>query len=934
MMQGAQQDNDISDNEIDDSRVSDNDNGSFDTEDNNRRELDRQRQERHNKNIREGYVRVEDYQEIQRRLAEYEDMQQRFNEIANQGANIPPRENLQQDRRNLAVGDHANGHPGDLIPDRRGRNLAVGDHANGHPGDLIPDRRGRNLAVGDHANGHPGELIPDRRGRVLAVGDHANGHPGELIPDRRGRNLEVGDHANGHPGDLIHDRRGRNLGQDVDDNFSEISSIRWRDISEERRFQAGRNNDVAGNEARRIRAPSNDLNPRRFVADDNEEVDRGRNPRRNDFDERRINDNLGAANYRGRNIERENSEDRDYRRNRRNNDSEERRENAGDNNPNERRRNPRRHRSPSSAHTDKSNSTRGDLDNTMQEIANLFTPPPASADDYLGANGNGANGNRFLAARSIQEELGRETAKRVKKSLEHYVASGPPMLQENVTLQGFIKWQSNLKTFVSKLPGYVEGMLSQRPDINNMSRKDRDRLADIYENIHGWLAKAGSMHTKVNTKTKNLKMTPLPDIVGWWKAVNDIFALSKSEIERRKIKLRNHYQLKDESCVSYCSRFETRVVELKDLGAVLNDYKLGMILFRGYTPHNKRLLVPFMQQNTLFATLDNLTKLANWMDEMDEDPNPEKDDTLLSANVAEIIPPSIVNPNMSHYGPTDGNTQGTPAAPTFNVGSNPGGRGNDSRGGRGNNYGRGRGGYKGNNYNPNYRREMGRHNSTVAPNTTPNQSVQTAPIQRKNNNFVVPMPNNPHKNLTFEIEPNGYHGWFMNGERIQEPVGMGQQSHPTGRRDDVRDTGSNSHLSANLAIEVINDIITPFVYKASYYSLHTYSRYAIEALVAIYLMYKSSFFSKDLLGAFYDLKANTDCREEERKSKEYFEREFGRQLSRSTRDIMCYPVEIITDLRESDDEGDEPTEEEIKAAMALLNRSKKRKEKKVVTQTY
>jgi len=66
----------------------------------------------------------------------------------------------------------------------------------------------------------------------------------------------------------------------------------------------------------------------------------------------------------------------------------------------------------------------------------------------------------------------------------------------------------------------------------------------------------------------NLKMTPLPDIVGWWKAVNDIFALSKSEIERRKIKLRNLYQLKDESCVLYCSRFETGVVELKDLGAV------------------------------------------------------------------------------------------------------------------------------------------------------------------------------------------------------------------------------------------------------------------------------------------------------------------------------------------------------------------------------
>jgi len=92
------------------------------------------------------------------------------------------------------------------------------------------------------------------------------------------------------------------------------------------------------------------------------------------------------------------------------------------------------------------------------------------------------------------------------------------------------------------------------------------------------------MHPKVNTKTKKLKMTPLPDIVGWWKDVNDIFALSKSEIARRKITLRNHHQVKDESCASYCSRFESRVVDLKDLGAVLNDPKLGLILYRGILP--------------------------------------------------------------------------------------------------------------------------------------------------------------------------------------------------------------------------------------------------------------------------------------------------------------------------------------------------------------
>jgi len=75
----------------------------------------------------------------------------------------------------------------------------------------------------------------------------------------------------------------------------------------------------------------------------------------------------------------------------------------------------------------------------MQEIKNLFTPPQAGENDFVGANVNGMNAKRVLAARSIQVELGTETAKRVKNPNEHYVASGPPMLQDNANLQRFIK---------------------------------------------------------------------------------------------------------------------------------------------------------------------------------------------------------------------------------------------------------------------------------------------------------------------------------------------------------------------------------------------------------------------------------------------------------------------------------------------------------------
>jgi len=264
-----------------------------------------------------------------------------------------------------------------------------------------------------------------------------------------------------------------------------------------------------------------------------------------------------------------------------------------------------------------------------------------------------------------------------------------------------------------------------------------------------------------------------------------------------------------------------------------------------------------MNQNSLFATLENFTKLARWMDEIDEDPNPEKDDTVLTANVAVVAPIDNKFP-PSHYDPTNGDTTGAPepTIPLFNVGMNPGGRGPNSGGGRGNNRGRGRGGYRGNNYNPHYHSEKGyKPNNPV---TTPTQSLPNGPKPRKNNNFVVPMPNNPHKNLTYEIEPNGNHGWFINGERIAEQGGAGQpfgNGNQGARRDDVRDSGNNNHLSANLAIEVINDIITPFVYTASYYSLRAYISYLVQALVALVLIFKNSFFSKDLIGALYKLNA-------------------------------------------------------------------------------
>jgi len=127
--------------------------------------------------------------------------------------------------------------------------------------------------------------------------------------------------------------------------------------------------------------------------------------------------------------------------------------------------------------------------------------------------------------RKPREEMDNVTAKRDKKSNEQYTSAGPPKLTEKVTLAKFHKWQSNLGRFVESLPGYIDGMLTQRPNFDEMSRRQEEYLNDIYINIHVWLAKAGSENSKVTIKTKNIKTYQIPDIVSWWKSVNDIHDL-------------------------------------------------------------------------------------------------------------------------------------------------------------------------------------------------------------------------------------------------------------------------------------------------------------------------------------------------------------------------------------------------------------------------
>jgi len=93
----------------------------------------------------------------------------------------------------------------------------------------------------------------------------------------------------------------------------------------------------------------------------------------------------------------------------------------------------------------------------------------------------------------------------------------------------------------------------------------KEYLNDIYININGWLAKAGSENSKVTIKTKNIKTNPYCDIVSWWKSVNDIYAISYTKIDKWVTKLNSLYQHQGESCIAYFTIFEVKYTELRDL---------------------------------------------------------------------------------------------------------------------------------------------------------------------------------------------------------------------------------------------------------------------------------------------------------------------------------------------------------------------------------
>ena len=504
----------------------------------------------------------------------------------------------------------------------------------------------------------------------------------------------------------------------------------------------------------------------------------------------------------------------------------------------------RRSRSNSSDTSCSTVSSENGVQRALEKMQKCMTPKP-SLSKYRKAKEQDSR-SKVLKARSLQQELSSETAKRVKKSMEHFMSTGPPMLNDNDDPQGFFKWQTKMKSFIERLPGYVDGMLIRRPDYNSMSSKEQGRLKDIYTNIHGWLTKAVSQNSRVSSKAKKIKSYPYPDIVKWWQTVHDMHSLSKSDLDRRTAKLHDHYQFDNEKCVTCFNRFELRTTELDEMGVPPDEYETGLIFYHGLLKENKRVVTPFMSQHDLDYTLSNMFEVSKWLDQLDEETNPNRrKDIHLSANLAtedagaQNMHDTAARKRSRSQSVHNRESQDEPAYKKPNVYFNRENRSSgDSRFNHSNRSSRDRS--RNRSYDSRGRsndRYTNQHGSSQKSHDQTHYTPRSGGI-----NTIVPLPQSTNPALTYEITPDGIMGWYWKGLQLKytgsyedvldKCLGKTSNGNPSknvfGDRRDDRRRRSNSidarkideRLShaANLVYDS-KDIITSFTYSMSLFEM-------------------------------------------------------------------------------------------------------------------
>jgi hypothetical protein len=235
-------------------------------------------------------------------------------------------------------------------------------------------------------------------------------------------------------------------------------------------------------------------------------------------------------------------------------------------------------------------------------------------------------------------------------SMGKVLNKGPPMLADECSLSNVLDWQRDIRNFISKIPGYKKDMLTVEPDLETMREVDKEFLAQIYTTIFSWLTLSISLNKKCMNKTRNTRIDPFPDIVGWWKNIRDVFALSNAEIEMRIIYLNSFSQFPQENCKNYFSRFDDKVQELKSLGREFESMYLGERCILGMVPENKKQCFQLLFSMKLKSTMDNVEDLCKFIDEMNVVAIPRKEE--IKALVVTSNDQNR-NSNISKYGPAD-----------------------------------------------------------------------------------------------------------------------------------------------------------------------------------------------------------------------------------------------------------------------------------------
>ena len=205
----------------------------------------------------------------------------------------------------------------------------------------------------------------------------------------------------------------------------------------------------------------------------------------------------------------------------------------------------------------------------------------------------------------------------VLRSKRNFISTGPPSLSENPTFEEFNEWQTSMIDYLEFLPGYQDGMLKVRPNLDEISDDQLKRISERYDLIFKILTKATGKNKLVKLKTKSVDKLPVRDIVTWWAVVDEIFQPTETQIQQ----LRNSYiacvQKAQQSGTEFLHEVEAKAAELEKLGELYNDYEIGTKIYDGLRSPLKQLIWTNLMSQNIPCDLPTISKLIKAFDNME-----------------------------------------------------------------------------------------------------------------------------------------------------------------------------------------------------------------------------------------------------------------------------------------------------------------------------